>query len=71
MAPAELSPLTGRDQRYQTMDEVQAALSQAATTPVKKAPSIAVLPFASLSADAEKSSSAMASQRRSSTRWDR
>jgi len=53
VAPAELSPLTGRDQRYQTMDEVQAALSQAATTPVKKAPSIAVLPFASLSADAE------------------
>ena len=41
------------DQRYQTMDEVQAALAQAATTPVKEAPSIAVLPFASLSADAE------------------
>ena len=53
VAPAELSPPTGRDQRYQTMDEVQAALSQAATTPVKQAPSIAVLPFASLSADAE------------------
>jgi serine/threonine protein kinase len=40
-------------QRYQTMDEVQAALAQAVTTPVKETPSIAVLPFASLSADAE------------------
>jgi eukaryotic-like serine/threonine-protein kinase len=39
--------------RYQTMDEVQAALTQAVTLPVKAAPSIAVLPFASLSADAE------------------
>ena len=40
-------------QRYQTMDDVQAALTQAATTPAKEAPSIAVLPFASLSADAD------------------
>jgi eukaryotic-like serine/threonine-protein kinase len=40
-------------QRYQTMDEVQAALTQAVAAPVKEAPSIAVLPFASLSADAE------------------
>ncbi len=40
-------------QRYQTMDEVQAALTQPVSTPVKEAPSIAVLPFASLSADAE------------------
>jgi serine/threonine protein kinase/tetratricopeptide (TPR) repeat protein len=39
--------------RFQTMDEVQAALAQALTAPVKEAPSIAVLPFASLSADAE------------------
>ena len=28
-------------QRYQTMDEVQAALTQSVTTPVKEAPSIA------------------------------
>jgi eukaryotic-like serine/threonine-protein kinase len=41
------------DQRYQTMDEVQTALSQAVTAPAKEAPSIAVLPFASLSADTE------------------
>ena len=40
-------------QRYQTMDDVQAALAQALITPVKEAPSIAVLPFASLSADPE------------------
>ena len=40
-------------QRYQTMDEVQAALAQTLITPIKEAPSIAVLPFASLSADAE------------------
>jgi serine/threonine-protein kinase len=40
-------------QRYQTMDEVRAALTQSGTSPVKEAPSIAVLPFASLSADAE------------------
>ena len=53
VGPAAISPLTGREQRDQTMDEVQGALNQAASTPVKKAPSIAVLPFASLSADAE------------------
>jgi TolB-like protein len=35
------------------MDDVQAALAQALITPVKEAPSIAVLPFASLSADAD------------------
>jgi serine/threonine protein kinase/Flp pilus assembly protein TadD len=40
-------------QRYQTMDDVQTALAQTFMTPVKEAPSIAVLPFASLSADAE------------------
>jgi eukaryotic-like serine/threonine-protein kinase len=41
-------------QRYQTMDEVHAALTQAVTAPpVTEAPSIAVLPFSSLSADAE------------------
>jgi TolB-like protein len=35
------------------MDEVQAALRQAVLTPVKEAPSIAVLPFASMSPDAD------------------
>ena len=40
-------------QRFQTMDEVQAALRQAVVTPVKEAPSIAVLPFASMSPDAD------------------
>ncbi len=40
-------------QRFQTIEEVQAALEHAATTPVKEAPSIAVLPFASMSPDAE------------------
>ena len=40
-------------QRFQTMDEVQAALRQAVVAPVKEAPSIAVLPFASMSPDAE------------------
>jgi serine/threonine protein kinase len=40
-------------QRFQTMEEVQAALRQAVTAPVKEAPSIAVLPFASMSSDAD------------------
>jgi serine/threonine protein kinase len=40
-------------QRFQTMEEVQSALTRAVITPVKEAPSIAVLPFASMSADAE------------------
>ena len=41
------------NQRFQTMDEVQAALRQALVAPVKEAPSIAVLPFASMSSDAD------------------
>ena len=41
------------DERFQTMDEVQAALKQAVITPVNDAPSIAVLPFASMSPDPE------------------
>ena len=41
------------DQRYQTMDQVEAALTRAITTPTKQIPSIAVLPFSSLSADTE------------------
>jgi serine/threonine protein kinase/TolB-like protein/Tfp pilus assembly protein PilF len=53
VGPAELSPLTGRDPRYHTTDELQGALGQAASTPVKNAAAIAVLPFTSLSADAE------------------
>jgi len=40
-------------QRFQTMDEVLGALRQAVVTPVKEAPSIAVLPFASMSPDAD------------------
>jgi eukaryotic-like serine/threonine-protein kinase len=40
-------------QRFQTMDEVQAALIQAVITPAKEAPSIAVLPFTSMSPDPE------------------
>jgi len=40
-------------QRFQTMEEVQAALRHAVTAPVKEAPSIAVLPFASMSSDAD------------------
>jgi eukaryotic-like serine/threonine-protein kinase len=40
-------------ERFQTMEEVQAALQRAVVTPVKEAPSIAVLPFASMSADAD------------------
>jgi serine/threonine protein kinase/tetratricopeptide (TPR) repeat protein len=46
------SPSTSRDRRDQTVGEVP-ALSQAATTVVDNGPSIAVLPFASLSADAD------------------
>jgi serine/threonine protein kinase/Tfp pilus assembly protein PilF len=40
-------------QRFQTMEEVQAALRHAVTAPVKVAPSIAVLPFANMSPDAD------------------
>ena len=40
-------------QRFQTMEEVQAALKHAHVAPAKEAPSIAVLPFASMSPDAE------------------
>jgi serine/threonine protein kinase/Tfp pilus assembly protein PilF len=39
--------------RFQTMSEVRAALEQATTAPAKKTPSIAVLPFANMSADKE------------------
>jgi eukaryotic-like serine/threonine-protein kinase len=39
--------------RFQTMSEVRAALEQATATPAKKTPSIAVLPFANMSADKE------------------
>jgi len=40
-------------QRFQTMADVLRALQQAWTSPVKEAPSIAVLPFANMSADPE------------------
>ena len=40
-------------QRFQAMTEVLRALQQAWTSPVKEAPSIAVLPFANMSADPE------------------
>jgi serine/threonine-protein kinase len=40
-------------QRFQAMSDVLRALQQAWTSPVKEAPSIAVLPFANLSADPE------------------
>ncbi len=39
--------------RFQTMNEVRAALEQAAATATAKTPSIAVLPFANMSADKE------------------
>ena len=39
--------------RFQTISEVRVALQQAATKPEEKQPSIAVLPFANLSADKE------------------
>jgi serine/threonine-protein kinase len=40
-------------QRFQAMAEVQRALQQAWASPVKEAPSIAVLPFSNMSADPE------------------
>ena len=40
-------------QRYQSMAEVRAALEQVTARPVEKHPSIAVLPFANMSADKE------------------
>ena len=40
-------------ERFQTMTEVRTALEQATTKPVEKRPSIAVLPFANMSADKE------------------
>jgi serine/threonine protein kinase/tetratricopeptide (TPR) repeat protein len=40
-------------QRYQTMAEVKAALESASATPVEKTASIAVLPFANMSRDAD------------------
>jgi serine/threonine protein kinase len=40
-------------QRFQAMAEVERALQQAWVSPVKEAPSIAVLPFANMSADPE------------------
>jgi TolB-like protein/predicted Ser/Thr protein kinase len=40
-------------ERFQTMAEVRTALKQASTKPVEKRPSIAVLPFANMSADKE------------------
>jgi len=39
--------------RFQTMNEVRAALEQASATAIAKTPSIAVLPFANMSADKE------------------
>jgi serine/threonine protein kinase len=41
------------DQRFQTMDQVLDALRSVAVSPPKEAPSIAVLPFASMSADTD------------------
>jgi serine/threonine-protein kinase len=58
-APTNLSAIVTRclrklpASRYQTMNEVRAALEQATATAATKAPSIAVLPFANMSADKE------------------
>jgi len=58
-APAEVERVVTRclakqaGHRFQTIVEVKHALKQAAAIPVKKQPSIAVLPFANLSADKE------------------
>jgi serine/threonine-protein kinase len=41
------------DERFQTMDQVLDALRSVAVSPPKEAPSIAVLPFASMSADTD------------------
>ena len=40
-------------QRFQSIAEVRAALEQISTKPVEQQPSIAVLPFANMSADKE------------------
>jgi serine/threonine protein kinase/Tfp pilus assembly protein PilF len=58
-APAEVERVVTRclakqaGHRFQTIVEVKHALKQAAAVPVSKQPSIAVLPFANLSADKE------------------
>ena len=58
-APSNVSAIVARclrklpADRFQTMSEVRAALEQAVIKPVEKLPSIAVLPFANMSADKE------------------
>jgi serine/threonine-protein kinase len=58
-APASVSAIVTRclrkspTDRFETIDEVRAALKQATTKPAEKQPSIAVLPFANMSADKE------------------
>src|SRR5712691_6743130 len=58
-APSSLSAIVTRclrklpASRFQTMNEVRAALEQATATATGKTPSIAVLPFANMSADKE------------------
>ena len=58
-APANVSAIVTRClrkspmDRFETIGEVRAALEQAATKPAEKQPSIAVLPFANMSADKE------------------
>jgi len=58
-APANVSSIVTRclrkspADRFQTISEVRVALEQAATKPSEKQPSIAVLPFANMSADKE------------------
>jgi TolB-like protein/Tfp pilus assembly protein PilF len=58
-APSSLSTIVTRclrkspASRFQTMNEIRAALEQATATAAAKSPSIAVLPFANMSADKE------------------
>jgi serine/threonine protein kinase len=58
-APSSLSAIVTRcmrkspASRFQTMNEIRAALEQATATATAKTPSIAVLPFANMSADKE------------------
>jgi serine/threonine protein kinase/Tfp pilus assembly protein PilF len=58
-APSNLSAIVTRcmrkspASRFQTMNEIRAALEQVTATATAKAPSIAVLPFANMSADKE------------------
>jgi TolB-like protein len=58
-APVNVSSIVTRclrkspTDRFQTISEVRVALQQAATKPAEKQPSIAVLPFANMSADKE------------------